>query len=234
MVHTLQSDDSRLFRCDVLGEVVQWNVDTDRSAIEFVLGLHDMWSRVIAEKPWWIGESVVTIPEGDATATTMRRRLQEEGEEDVEEKQEASGDPDELEQGEEEESGDEEVEEAESDIVNANAAPDEDDVVETVTDTDGDEEDGVPAFDMKGEDGEEVAAGDKARGDSSDRDDDQVPETKDEELQVPAAEERDLSFYDTWMGVLSANSVKYFVRIVSSAEVGVVSLEDYDKSRSEQ
>jgi len=47
-------------------------------------------------------------------------------------------------------------------------------------------------------------------------------------------ESRDFSVYDTWMGVLSASSVKYFVRIVPSSEVGVISLGDYDKGRSEQ
>ncbi len=43
--------------------------------------------------------------------------------------------------------------------------------------------------------------------------------------------ERDFSLYDTWMGVLSASSVKYSVRIVLSSEVGVVLLGDYDNEK---
>ena len=77
MVHTLKSDDSRLFRCDVFGEVVQWEVNNDKSALEFVLGLHDMWSGVIVSEsgmsPWWMGDDVVTVPEG----RTKHRRLDE-------------------------------------------------------------------------------------------------------------------------------------------------------------
>jgi hypothetical protein len=56
IVHTLQSEDSRLFRCDVFGELIQWQVGSDQSAFEFVLELHDMWSSVIVKKaglqPW--------------------------------------------------------------------------------------------------------------------------------------------------------------------------------------
>jgi UDP-glucuronate 4-epimerase len=91
VVHTMNSDDSRLFRCDVFGEVVQWGVTTDRSAFEFILGLHDMWSRVLVVKagqePWWIGQGVETIPEGSDIREEQyrRRRLEEDldSEEDV-------------------------------------------------------------------------------------------------------------------------------------------------------
>ena len=67
LVHTLQSEDSRLFRCDIFGELLQWQVGTDQSAFEFVMELHDMWSSVIVKKaglsPWWVDDEVVTIPE---------------------------------------------------------------------------------------------------------------------------------------------------------------------------
>jgi UDP-glucuronate 4-epimerase len=90
--HDNDNDDGRLFRCDVFGEVVQWGVDTDRAALEFILGLHDMWSRVMVRKtgmePWWIGEDVSTVPGaqrggflnggGQHTVTSHhRRRLKE-------------------------------------------------------------------------------------------------------------------------------------------------------------
>lgn len=232
MVHTLQSDDSRLFRCDVFGEVVQWDVDEDRSALEFVLGLHDMWSRVIAEKPWWMGENVVTVPEG----ANSRRRLQEEDEEDEEEEGDASGDGEEVGDEEEEEEV-EEDEEKSADTEEEEAPGNEDDEIPTVTDgsADVDEEGARAGFGMKGEDVEEVAAGDKKRGDSADRDDDQALRLDkiDPAEDMPAVE-RDFSAYDAWMGVLSATSVKYFVRIVPSSEVGVVSLHDYEESKIEQ
>ena len=84
MVHTLRNEDSRLFRCDVFGEIIQWNVGTEKSAMEFIMGLHDMWSRVIAkgkgQAPWWIGDDVMTVREGAAAvAEKKRRRLAEEG-----------------------------------------------------------------------------------------------------------------------------------------------------------
>mmetsp|Transcript_16735 Transcript_16735/g.25288 ORF Transcript_16735/g.25288 Transcript_16735/m.25288 type:complete len:931 (-) Transcript_16735:76-2868(-) len=77
MVHPLlQNEDSRLFRCDVYGEVIQWDVPNDGQALEFVVGLHDMWARVLAKgkgtEPWWIGDQVVSVPMRQA-----RRRLLE-------------------------------------------------------------------------------------------------------------------------------------------------------------
>ena len=78
MIHTLQNEDSRLFRCDIFGEIIQWDVTTDKSAIEFIVGLHDMWSRVIisgkGQAPWWVGDSVVTVSEGDTKSALQERR----------------------------------------------------------------------------------------------------------------------------------------------------------------
>jgi hypothetical protein len=48
VVHALALEDARLFRCDVYGEVLQWDASSDRAALEFIVGLHDMWSRVIS------------------------------------------------------------------------------------------------------------------------------------------------------------------------------------------
>jgi nucleoside-diphosphate-sugar epimerase len=90
IVHTLRGpdndsnsyEDGRIFRCDVFGEVIQWQVDNDIAALEFIFGLHDMWSRVMVKKdgidPWWIGEDVETISStGVYSGPTHRRRLQE-------------------------------------------------------------------------------------------------------------------------------------------------------------
>lgn len=241
MVHTLQSDDSRLFRCDVFGEVTQWEVDTDRSALEFVLGLHDMWSRVITEKPWWIDENVITVPEAHDT----RRRLEEvvvieEGlEADRKVAHSTEDNPSDADEKTEEiidEDVDEDNEEDDGAAVDAETLDEgdqnEDDEFENELeseDGEGEEGDEHRGFGVHGEEGVEAAAGDKSRGGSSDQDDDvQGGEGFGEEIPEDfPLEERDFSAYDTWMGVLSASSVKYFVRIVPSSEVGVVSLEEY-------
>ena len=74
---------------------------------------------------------------------------------------------------------------------------------------------------------EEVDHGEVKRGGSSSAEDD--PDL-DQEIgdDEPGDHllERDYSSYDTWMGVLSASSIKYFVRIVPSSEVGAVALDD--------
>jgi hypothetical protein len=220
MVHTLQSNDGRLFRCDVLGEVVQWEVNTHRSALEFVLGLHDMWSRVIVKAsgvtPWWIGEGVKTVPERH----TMRRRLQEENERDVLD-QETTPD------------GEETVTEASDGKIKETEQGGGEDEEEKVTDDDEVEsdEEHSPA-DTENDHGQfvldagaqqEVAADEEKRGQSSDEDDDEIEGNGEEE--EAADIERDFSSYDTWMGILSSSSTKYFVRIVPSSAVGVVSID---------
>jgi cobalamin biosynthesis protein CobT len=77
----------------------------------------------------------------------------------------------------------------------------------------------------------EVAANEEKRGDSSDEQEDirlvdNKQEGDNENEEESHNMERDLSSYDTWMGILSSSSVKYFVRIVPSSEVGVVSITD--------
>jgi UDP-glucuronate 4-epimerase len=87
VVHTLKNEDTRLFRCDVFGEVVQWDVGTDEVAFEFIVGLHDMWSRVIVkesgDEPWWLGDGVITVPQNYANLVSPIRRLQEVGEDET-------------------------------------------------------------------------------------------------------------------------------------------------------
>jgi len=103
MVHTLQHEDSRLFRCDIFNEIIQWDVGQDKSALEFIIGLHDMWSRVIVNgkdiDTYWVGDKVVTVRED-------RRRLAQ-----VEEASKAEEETDTQEAGDEEENGEEEGEE---------------------------------------------------------------------------------------------------------------------------
>jgi len=59
VVHSLQVEDARLFRCDVYAEVLQWESfhSGEAKSLEFVLGLHNLWSRLIMQwagyEPWW-------------------------------------------------------------------------------------------------------------------------------------------------------------------------------------
>ena len=76
IVHTLGVEDARLFRCDVLGEIIQWDVGSDERSLEFVMGLHDLWSRVIVSwggvDPWWKkgSEEVSVVPMTAPTVAT--------------------------------------------------------------------------------------------------------------------------------------------------------------------
>merc|ERR1712161_14919 len=73
----------------------------------------------------------------------------------------------------------------------------------------------------------EVAANEDKGGDSSDEheDNNRVNTKQDSEIEEEPLMERDFSSYDAWMGILSSSSVKYFVRIVPSSDVGVVSID---------
>merc|ERR1712161_131314 len=74
---------------------------------------------------------------------------------------------------------------------------------------------------------QEVAANEEKGGDSSDEheDNNRVDTKQDSEIEEEPLMERDFSSYDAWMGILSSSSVKYFVRIVPSSDVGVVSID---------
>ena len=58
IAHALRSQAARSFRCDVYGENLRWDVNQDENSLNFVLMLHDIWSRMIqkwsSETPWWI------------------------------------------------------------------------------------------------------------------------------------------------------------------------------------
>jgi hypothetical protein len=250
MVHTLQSDDARLFRCDVLGEIVQWEVDSDRSALEFVLGLHDMWSRVITKAsgvgPWWIGDHVVTVPEGHVP----HRRLQEDEPDDSSEKADADTEEEEIEEtdpdrdeGDVDAGGDQDIQdvfnaalinkvdgsddtntEGESIGVDLEDSTDDDEVQEVEDQMTG-EDNERPEFVLESGKQQEVAADEEKRGESSDvQEDDELLEEQIDDVDEEPHIERDYSSYDAWMGILSSSSTKYFVRIVKSSEVGVVSI----------
>lgn len=96
VVHSLRGEDSRLFRCDVYGEASQWGASGDERALEFIISLHDLWSRAVVHwssggtKPWWIdvgGDGTGANLDGtekkqeakeDVAQLQQRRRLQEE------------------------------------------------------------------------------------------------------------------------------------------------------------
>lgn len=207
IVHTLQSDDGRLFRCDVLGEIVQWEVTTDHSALEFVLGLHDMWSRVIAKAsgvgPWWVGDNVKTVPEN----YTMRRRLQEI----------AANVVDRI--------GNDRIRTINRD--NTGTDSNFDVSIDSAENSGEGEENERGDFVLDAVTQKEVGGNEDKRGDSSDEQEDNnrlVDSKQDHDNEDDPQVERDFTSYDTWMGILSSSSIKYFVRIVSSSEVGVVSV----------
>jgi len=234
IVHGLQSDDGRLFRCDVLGEIMQWEVTSDRSALEFILGLHDMWSRVIAKVsgvgPWWIGDNVITVSEGRQHRPVGRRRLLEEDEvavvdiSDRTPREKTEGTPP------EEEETDEPKDESEE-----NSALDDDESEENSEE---------PNFEDTSVEGEEIERGEfvadaiaqkeviadgEKRGDSSDEVGEEnrpVDDANNQEGDEQESDQRDFTSFDTWMGILSSSRIKYFVRIVPSSEVGIVSIEN--------
>jgi hypothetical protein len=216
VVHTLESDDSRLFRCDVFGEVVQWGVATDSSAFEFILGLHDMWSRILVAKagqePWWSGEDVKTIPEGSniREEQSRRRRLQEKVDS---EEQDADSD------------GDDGI------------SPDDKKTAEKVEalSAAGDQHNGFGGqVDGQNPTGKQVEGSLDAKGndestskESEADDDDENNKNKEPKADQPGAPKvkRDVSSYDIWMGILSSTNVRYFARIVPASTVGAVRLE---------
>lgn len=224
IVHGLQSDDSRLFRCDILGEIVQWEVTSDRSALEFILGLHDMWSRVIAKEsgvgPWWIGDNVITVPEGQQKHHAGRRRLQQEDEVAVVDTtdrtpREKKEDTPLVEEENNEEKGniadDDESDEGSQEQVNSGEG----------------EERGEFVADAVAQ--KEVIAEKEKRGTSSDEGREEkrpIDNNYKEESGGQESQRRDFSSYDTWMGILSSSRIKYFVRIVPSSEVGIVSIDN--------
>mmetsp|Transcript_20276 Transcript_20276/g.57566 ORF Transcript_20276/g.57566 Transcript_20276/m.57566 type:complete len:546 (+) Transcript_20276:1-1638(+) len=265
LVHTLQSDDSRLFRCDVYGEVLQWKVDSDRSALEFVLGLHDMWSRVLAKQslnvdPWWVGDGVQTVREGNkphsASKYNKHRRLDEvvaivgkkapaakrdhtkkKGQQgpgkDGNQKDDkpaagVEGDDDDKDENESGDGSEDSAPEAKQEnAVEEERGLDDDEVVEKV-DENVETMTVEEVFGGEAKDKEVVAADNKERGDSSSEMDDDIIPFNQEEYDGDGSPllQRDYSAYDAWMGVLSATSKHYFVRIVPSSEVGVISYEE--------
>ncbi len=59
LVHSLREEESRLFRCDVYGEAAQWGASSDERSFEFVISVHDLWSRAVnhwstGSRPWWV------------------------------------------------------------------------------------------------------------------------------------------------------------------------------------
>lgn len=56
LVHSLQEEDARMLRCDVYWESAQWGASSDERSLEFIMSLHDFWSR--AGNHWSYGGSL--------------------------------------------------------------------------------------------------------------------------------------------------------------------------------
>jgi len=80
IIHSLKEEDSRLFRCDVYGETAQWGVSSDERSLEFIISLHDLWSRAVVHwstglRPWWLDVGI-DYEEGE---TPIEGSLEEDG-----------------------------------------------------------------------------------------------------------------------------------------------------------
>jgi len=57
LIHSLREEESRLFRCDAYSEAAQWGASGDERSLEFIVSLHDLWSRAVSHwagvTPWW-------------------------------------------------------------------------------------------------------------------------------------------------------------------------------------
>ncbi|KAL7517158.1 hypothetical protein ACHAWX_002103 [Stephanocyclus meneghinianus] len=69
VIHSLQEEDSRLFRCDVYAEVAEWGASGDERAVEFIASLHDLWSKAVThwngQEVWWDKEEKSQEKEGE-------------------------------------------------------------------------------------------------------------------------------------------------------------------------
>ena len=239
VVHELSNEDSRLFRCDVYGEVVQWDASSDRPAFQFTMALHDMWSRIIAHKmglePWWIGDEVPTVDRNGNFVHNNNNRYQ--GEDPARRLQ--GTDPDDIQ--EEQPSSTLSREQPQHDGVEARRLQaDEDEEMRDDAAADdaiiGDSEHN--GFGLQ--DAANIVFGSKQkqqeRLDAPQQDDDfELGDdwARDvdggEVLPVLPKPPKDPSTYDVWMGILSSTSVRSFSRIVNLDAVGAVKLENYEE-----
>ena len=202
IVHSLKNDNSRLYRCDILGEVVQWDVASEAPAIEFVTGLHDMWSRVIAKKrgsqAWWTGDNLTEKER--ASAAKRKNGDSDKGEEYVAKEQrrrlqEVVGDKEDF-LGHQQDGGVGGMSEAIQDAVRAVFG----DSINKQLDQK-DDDDSSPD-----EDGEEHAK---------------------DAVEVVSRANRQDGDADVWMGILSSAELQYYGHIVDARKVGVVHLDEY-------
>eukprot|EP00978_Attheya_sp_CCMP212_P047811 scaffold434233_cov130-Attheya_sp.AAC.1 len=242
MVHAINIEDNRLFRCDIFGELMQWGVSSDERAIEFIMGLHDMWTKLFLQwtdvEPWWIGEDVSSEPQ----EMEARRRLAEDESEEEEDTGSLEGAVDETEEGGQDE-GDADGDETQGE---PQVAPDEDKGNEEESDEDEAQGEPQAALDEdSGDDEEEKNWTSDTHVESQSVDDDvehELPDeeegqgesraeeeeeeethesTSQEEIQEESEEEltesQDSKAVDQWVDVLSSTTTHYFVHIVPSS-----------------
>jgi len=109
VVHRMQNDDVRLFRCDAFGEIVQWDVPSDTAALQFIIGLHDMWNGVIdkrrRDQPWWANgnmkqersfETKIQAQKPEETNADKNKKKTPEVQKDQDSRNKANGKADEI------------------------------------------------------------------------------------------------------------------------------------------
>ena len=212
MVHRLGDPDAEQLRCDVSKEIGGWKGVVDfNAAASFVFGLHDLWSQVLLHEkgiaPWWHGDSVVTVPQGE----TNHRRLQE---------QDSWG------------SNEDEAQSIDQNVALGNSDRHGPGAVDSDVDEEEEELTEFHHFDHNGFGVTRKSVGaamnvDKSKkqeGDSGGMDDDEEEEAQpgaDSEPQLDPSEN------DTWLGVLSSTDTRVFVRLVNPDSVGAVFLDEY-------
>lgn len=208
VVHALANDDARLFRCDAYGEVLQWDASEDEPALEFILSLHDLWSRILAQKqgkePWWVGADVKTVDhKGNLVVQQDHRRLQEERQPS-------------------QKSNHRRLQEEIDPAIDDGAA---DDAVVGDTQHNGF---GIKEANKVGQQAGPSEAQQRHKNpvdDEFDFGDDWMKQMPD--LPLMPKTPTDPSSYDVWMGILSSTALRSFARIVNPEAVGAVHIDNY-------
>lgn len=213
----------RLFRCDVLSEIVQWEPNIgDANSVAFMLSLHDLWSRVVAERS---GKPI------EWTTTKVRRRLEEVADEDVAVKAAAKTHEDGKETNDEKEvdtgdvKGNELIDIAvdEPKVVEERPVSNDDDNVEA-TNSEATAEHQHNGFGVV--DAIEAVLGLKQQERTNEnQEDDFVVDDDDHKKETPKYQPvKHDSDDDIVMGILSSTKQQYFARIASLESIGVYRL----------
>ena len=72
IAHSLHGEEARMLRCDVYSEAIQWGASSDERSLEFILSLHDFWSRAGNH---WSSAEIESLETGSSLNTEEDSRL---------------------------------------------------------------------------------------------------------------------------------------------------------------